>query len=164
MVAKPSQFSVLFVCLGNICRSPTAHGVFQHLLDQRGLSKQVEVGSAGTAAYHIGSAPDHRSVRAAADRGYDLRALRAQKALAEDFHRYDYILAMDNENLANLRAIAPEQPRAQLKLLLDFSSQHQYREVPDPYYGGARGFGLVLDLIEDASSGLLDEIQQRLTD
>ncbi len=156
------QLSVLFVCLGNICRSPTAHGVFEHLVSARGLDSSIRVESAGTGAYHIGSEPDHRSIKVASQRGYDLSHLRAQKALAEDFHRYDYILAMDNDNLRNLQKLAPENPRAKLQLLLDFSSQQQFSEVPDPYYGGARGFDLVLDLIEDASEGLLNQLQRQL--
>lgn len=157
------KLSVLFVCLGNICRSPTAHGVFQHLVDERGLGQCIEVGSAGTGAYHIGSAPDQRSVKVASQRGYDLTRLRAQQALPEDFHRFDYILAMDAENLQGLQAIAPDSPRAKLQLLLDFSAQQQLSDVPDPYYGGAQGFDLVLDLIEDACEGLLEQLQQELS-
>lgn len=154
--------SVLFVCLGNICRSPTAHGVFQQQVGQRGLSRQVYVESAGTGAYHIGTAPDHRSVKVAAGRGYDLKGLRAQKAVPEDFYRFDYILAMDNDNLAKLRDIEPADSTATVQLLLDFSTQQRFTEVPDPYYGGARGFDLALDLIEDASTGLLDQLQRRI--
>ncbi|RDE24776.1 low molecular weight phosphotyrosine protein phosphatase [Motiliproteus coralliicola] len=157
-----SRYSVLFVCLGNICRSPTAHGVFQHLVSQQGLSGIVEVDSAGTAAFHVGAKPDHRSIKVASERGYDLKRLRARKVQSEDFHRYDYILAMDNENLRNLQEIMPDNPKARLQLFLEHSEQQRFSEVPDPYYGGARGFDLVLDLIEDASGGLLREIHQRL--
>ena len=161
-MAESPRLSVLFVCLGNICRSPTAHGVFLEQVRARGLSAQIEIDSAGTAAFHIGGAPDHRSIRVAAGRGYDLKRLRARQAIAEDFHRYDYILAMDNENLRSLRSIAPDGAQAELKLFLDFSSQNKFTEVPDPYYGGARGFDLVLDLIEDASQGLLNHLNNRL--
>ena len=161
-MAESDQLAVLFVCLGNICRSPTAHGVFQDKVRERGFSSQIEVDSAGTAAFHIGAGPDHRSIKVAAERGYNLTGLRARQALAEDFQRYDYILAMDNENLRSLQAIAPPESRAQLQLFLDFSSQKKFTEVPDPYYGGARGFDLVLDLIEDASQGLLDQLSRRL--
>ncbi len=161
-MAEADQLAVLFVCLGNICRSPTAHGVFQHRVRQLGLANRIEVDSAGTAAFHIGKGPDHRSIKVAAGRGYNLTGLRARQALAEDFQRYDYILAMDNDNLRDLQALAPPESRAQLQLLLDFSTQEKFTEVPDPYYGGARGFDLVLDLIEDASQGLLDQLSRRL--
>ena len=157
-----AELSVLFVCLGNICRSPTAHGVFLSKLAQSPLAGCVEVDSAGTAAFHVGAAPDHRSVKAAHQRGYDLSRLRARQALPEDFHRYDYILAMDHENLRNLADIEPEGGRAELRLFLDYSEQSGFAEVPDPYYGGVRGFDLVLDLVEDAADGLLQHMQQRL--
>ncbi|MEH6825180.1 MAG: low molecular weight protein-tyrosine-phosphatase [Motiliproteus sp.] len=153
---------MLFVCLGNICRSPTAQGVLLKQVRERRLESRITVDSAGTAAFHIGAAPDHRSIRVAAGRGYDLSPLRARRVRAEDFHRYDYILAMDSENLSSLQSIAPAESRAQLRLFLDFSSQHKFTEVPDPYYGGARGFDLVLDLIEDASRGFLDQLRSRL--
>ncbi|MEH6648989.1 MAG: low molecular weight protein-tyrosine-phosphatase [Motiliproteus sp.] len=156
------SFSVLFVCLANICRSPTAHGVFQQLASLRGLNRQIQVESAGTGAYHIGCSPDHRSIKVAAERGYDLKGLQAQKTVEEDFRRFDYILAMDNDNLKRLREIEPVDSTATVQLFLDFSSQQQFTEVPDPYYGGARGFDLVLDLIEDASAGLLDQLQRRV--
>ncbi len=150
---------VLFVCLGNICRSPTAHGVFETLLQQQGLADRIHVDSAGTAAYHIGNPPDKRSIQAAASRGYSLSHLRARQVVREDFEEYDYILAMDNENLANLNDLRPKQYAGHLGLFLAFG-QCTESEVPDPYYGGAEGFSQVLDLVENASFGLLMSIQQ----
>jgi protein-tyrosine phosphatase len=161
-MSQVDSLSVLFVCLGNICRSPTAHGVFEQLVAERGLAERIRVDSAGTAAFHIGAPPDHRSSKVAAGRGYDLTALRARQATSDDFHQFDYILAMDRDNLLNLQTIAPDIGRARLQLFLEYSNQQQYLEVPDPYYGGARGFDLVLDLIEEASIGLLDELSGRL--
>ncbi|MFT5721724.1 MAG: protein-tyrosine phosphatase [Motiliproteus sp.] len=163
-MAEHPRLAVLFVCLGNICRSPTAQGIFEQQVRERGLSASIEVDSAGTAAFHKGAAPDHRSTRVAAGRGYDLSRLRARQVLTEDFQRFDYILAMDADNLSNLQTIAPEGARAQLQLFLDYASQKNFTEVPDPYYGGARGFDQVLDLIEDASKGLLDRLSRRLGD
>lgn len=153
---------VLFVCLGNICRSPTAHGVFQHCVDQAGLADLIEVDSAGTAAYHVGNSPDPRSTAAAKLRGYDLRPLRARQAVAEDFDQFDYILAMDHSNLSNLQRLRPGHFDGHLGLFLEFAEQFSEVEVPDPYYGGEEGFGHVLDLVEAASEGLLAQIRQEL--
>ncbi len=155
---------VLFVCLGNICRSPTAHGVFDRKVKLQGLQDQVRTDSAGTAAYHVGNPPDRRSSAAAAARGYDLTQLRARQAVAEDFHHFDYILAMDESNLFDLRQIAPPGAKAELKLFLDYAPLLSTSEVPDPYYGGADGFDQVLDLVEEAADGLLDVIERRLGD
>ena len=158
---------VLFVCLGNICRSPTAHGVFQHVVDEAGLSAQIEVESAGTASWHIGESPDKRSIAHAHTRGYDLSALRALQATPKDFKVYDYILAMDNDNLSNLNKMKPKTYQGHLGLFLHFCNSKQlcgstqYEEVPDPYYGGAQGFDTVLDLVESASAGLLDDIKSK---
>lgn len=149
---------VLFVCLGNICRSPTAHGVFQQVLVNAGVDCQIGVDSAGTAGYHIGAAPDPRSVAAARTRGYDLSELRARQVDVGDFERFDYILAMDQSNLDNLQRIRPADFSGHLGLFLDFA-QAAEREVPDPYYGGRDGFDYVLDLAEDASHGLLRHIR-----
>lgn len=154
------KVKVLFVCLGNICRSPTAHGVFQTLVNDAGLSDRIEVDSAGTAAWHIGKSPDSRSSEHALQRGYDLSSLRARQALAEDFSEFNYILAMDEDNLRNLQALAPGAFTVTLDLFLNFSTDFDEREVPDPYYGGAAGFERVLDLIESASTGLLQHIQR----
>ncbi len=152
---------VLFICLGNICRSPTAHGVFETLVAQHNLEHLIEVDSAGTAAYHIGNPPDIRSVSAAQQRGYELDHLRARQVTAQDFETFDYILAMDSENLDNLKSIAPANYQGYLGLFLSFG-QCLESEVPDPYYGGASGFDHVLDLVENASMGLLLNIQQAL--
>jgi len=152
---------VLFVCLGNICRSPTAHGVFETLVAQHNLAHLIEVDSAGTAAYHVGNPPDKRSVAAAQQRGYELDHLRARQVTAQDFETFDYILAMDSENLDNLKSIAPANYQGHLGLFLSFG-QCLESEVPDPYYGGASGFDHVLDLVENASMGLLLNMQQAL--
>lgn len=154
--------SVLFVCLGNICRSPTAHGVFQSLVDAQGLGDKVMVDSAGTAAYHVGNPPDGRSSAAALKRGYNLSSLRARQAAEADFEAFDYILAMDHSNLLNLRSIAPAGYAGHLGLFLDFSGSPE-EDVPDPYYGGDAGFEHVLDLVESASEGLLQTIKKDLS-
>lgn len=152
---------VLFVCMGNICRSPTAHGVFLKMIEDQSLAHLIEVDSAGTHAYHIGKAPDPRAQAAAARRGIDLTGLRARKVRAEDFEWYDYILAMDHDNYACLELICPTGHEKKLRLFLDFATDQPEREVPDPYYGGESGFEKVLDLIETASAGLLEEIRRR---
>lgn len=152
---------VLFVCLGNICRSPTAEGVFRHKLRAAGLEDRVQVDSAGTGDWHVGKAPDSRTRQAAQRRGYDLSALRARQVEAADFQRFDLILAMDQSNLRNLQALRPAGAQADLDLYLrrfDLALD----EVPDPYYGGEDGFEQVLDLIEQASEALLAEIRGRL--
>ena len=146
---------VLLVCLGNICRSPTAHGVLEAMVKRRGLSQRIEVDSAGTAAWHAGKGPDARSIQAARKRGYTLEHLRARQALAADFDEFDVILAMDNSNLRDLQAIRPPHFTGHLGLFLDFAQHSPGCEVPDPYYGGEAGFEKVLDLVEDASEGLL---------
>ncbi len=150
--------SVLFVCLGNICRSPTAHGIFQALVDERGLGERITVDSAGTGGWHVGKAPDQRAAAAARQRGYDLSALRARQVSSADFERFDYILAMDHDNFSDLQALAPTTHCARLQLFLDYASDHDEREVPDPYYGGDAGFERVLDMVEDAAQGLLVHI------
>ena len=152
---------VLFVCLGNICRSPTAEGIFRHYVEQAGLSDTVSIDSAGTADWHIGKTPDPRTQAAAAQRGYDLSGLRGRQAQPEDFAKFDLILAMDKSNLSNLQAIQPADGKAELALYLPrFGISPD--EVPDPYYGGEDGFELVLDMLEQASQVLLDEIKARL--
>lgn len=150
---------VLFVCLGNICRSPTAHGVFEHMVESSGLADQITTDSAGTAAWHVGNPPDSRSAAAAARRGFDLSHLRARQAQADDFEVFDYILAMDRQNLADLQQLAPSDYKGRLDLFLNFSDLPE-TEVPDPYYGGEQGFEHVLDLVESASRGLLADIKQ----
>lgn len=151
---------VLFVCLGNICRSPTADGIFQKLVSDAGLTKRIQVDSAGTANWHQGRAPDPRTVAAAAKRGFDLSVLRARAVKRSDFDEFDYILAMDEDNLADLQSLKPADYSGHLGLFLAFGSKKSYREVPDPYHGGSEGFELVLDLVEDAATGLLKSIQE----
>jgi len=152
---------VLFVCLGNICRSPTAEGVLRHQLQQAGLADRVSVASAGTGDWHVGKAPDKRTLLAAQRRGYDFGAQRAQQVSAGDFARYDLILAMDHSNLADLRRLQPPAARAELDLFLR-RYDGAVDEVPDPYYGGEQGFDQVLDLIEAGCQGLVRELQGRL--
>lgn len=146
--------------MGNICRSPTAEGVFRHLAEQTGLLAQLEIDSAGTHDYHVGSRPDDRAQEAARRRGYDLSGLRARQVSDQDFERFDYILAMDQENLASLKRRCPPEHRHKLRLYLSFSERFAGQEVPDPYYGGRQGFDLVLDMVEDAAQGLLEEIRR----
>lgn len=150
---------VLFVCMGNICRSPTAEAVFRHLVVAEGLAERIETDSAGTHDYHIGAPPDSRSQAAAAQRGFDLSPLRARQVRVEDFADYDYVLAMDEANRVALRKLCPTQYRERVKLFLEFAPEAGRREIPDPYYGGAKGFEEVLDLVEDAARGLLEHIR-----
>lgn len=154
------QVSVLFVCMGNICRSPTAQGVFASLVQQHGLSGRIRIDSAGTHAYHIGEPPDRRSQAAALRRGVDLSAQRARKVEGVDFDRFDYILAMDRANLTDLLAMASPQQAQRVHLFMRFASRWQTDEVPDPYYGGPSGFERVLDMVEDAAAGLLEHIRR----
>ena len=152
------QVSVLFVCMGNICRSPTAQGVFESLVARAGLTQAIQVDSAGTHAYHIGNQPDTRSQQAALERGIDLSKQRARQVQNSDFTSFDYVLAMDLNNLQALQRTSPAQSAKNLKLFMEFARRWQEREVPDPYYGGSRGFERVLDMIEDASEGLLEHL------
>lgn len=152
------KIKVLFVCMGNICRSPTAHGVFNTLVEQHNLADSIEIDSAGTHAYHIGESPDTRAQVTAVRRGYDLSSLRARRVSDEDFQYYDYILAMDRDNLSILQRKCPAEHQQKLSLFLDFAEQLQEQEVPDPYYGGPGGFERVIDMIEQASEGLLTHI------
>lgn len=153
--------NVLFVCLGNICRSPTAHGVFQEKVRRHNLGDKISVDSAGTGAWHIGNPPDSRATEVAASRGYDLSRLRARKVAPADFHSFDYILAMDNDNLRVLTRLRPGRFQGELQLFLQYGSNLPEIEVPDPYYGGQDGFEFVLDLVESASDGLLEHIRSR---
>jgi protein-tyrosine phosphatase len=149
------------VCLGNICRSPTAEGVLRHLAAKEAPELRLEIDSAGTADYHIGAPPDPRSQRAALGHGIDIGGLRARQVAAEDFARFDLILAMDKENLRELQAMQPRNSRASVKLFLEYAPEEELREVPDPYYGDAAAFEKVLDLTKAASRGLLTALQER---
>ncbi|HXY76814.1 MAG TPA: low molecular weight protein-tyrosine-phosphatase [Steroidobacteraceae bacterium] len=153
---------VLFVCLGNICRSPTAEAVLRALAAREAPDLVIEVDSAGTSGYHIGDAPDARARAAAARRGYDLSALRARIVEPADFERFDLILAMDRENLRVLRRRAPATVHQRLRLFLEFAPSGAAEDVPDPYYGGANGFEEVLDLVEAATRGLLAHLRQQM--
>ncbi len=151
--------NVLFVCLGNICRSPTAEGVFRDLIRREGLDAVIKTDSAGTSDWHIGEPPDRRSQEAAKRRGVDLSDLRCRQARTEDFEEFDYVLAMDRRNHAALSVLAPQGRGDRLHMFLSFAPQLGLTEVPDPYYGAGDGFEQVLDMIEDASRGLLDHIR-----
>ncbi|MCB6183613.1 low molecular weight phosphotyrosine protein phosphatase [Leeia sp. TBRC 13508] len=153
---------VLFVCMGNICRSPTAEGVFRAKVKQAGLSDLVLIDSAGTHAYHVGESPDTRSVAAASRRGFDLSDIRARKLTDHDFLEFDYVLAMDQRNLRDIKQIIGLNLGDKAELFLNFSRAYSGQEVPDPYYGGGAGFEDVLNRIEDASEGLLQQIQLQL--
>ncbi|MGH1373564.1 MAG: low molecular weight protein-tyrosine-phosphatase [Cellvibrionaceae bacterium] len=152
----------MFVCLGNICRSPTAHGIFAAMVAEAGLQSKIAVDSCGTSGWHIGNTPDPRSIAMAQRRGFDLSTLQASQIKTEDFLDFDYILAMDNQNLSDLRQVAPGNSRARVELLLAFDDQSQVTEVPDPYYGGEEGFTLAVELIESASAKLLSHIRSTL--
>jgi protein-tyrosine phosphatase len=153
---------VLFVCTGNICRSPTAEGVFRHLARERGVLDLLRVDSAGTHEYHVGEAPDPRAIEHAARRGYDLSPLRARQVSGADFREFDRILAMDRGHLRQLKAMAPAGSPARVAMFLDHSGSWRGLDVPDPYYGGSRGFEEVLDMVEEASARLLEEILAEL--
>lgn len=152
------RIGVLFVCMGNICRSPTAEGVFRKLHDELAPELALHIDSAGTHAYHLGDAPDPRSQAAALQRGIDIGNHRGRQVQAQDFHTFDYVLAMDETNLAGLERLRPRESKAVLKLLLDYAEGLASREVPDPYYGGRRGFDEVLDLVEQGGRGLISEL------
>ena len=152
---------ILFVCLGNICRSPTAEAVFRDIVAREAPQLPIEIDSAGTAGYHVGEPPDHRSRDAAQRRGYDMSALRARIVEPQDFGRFDLILAMDRDNLDVLRGRAPESARARIRLFLEFAPESLVAEVPDPYYGGPNGFEEVLDLVEAGARGLLQHVRAR---
>jgi protein-tyrosine phosphatase len=153
-----ARYRILFVCMGNICRSPTAEGVFRRMLQERAPDLDVEVDSAGTHGYHVGEGPDRRAVEAAARRGVDLRGLRARMVEAADFERFDLLLAMDRLNREVLLDRSPPGYRERVRLFLEFAPESGQADVPDPYYGGGIGFERVLDLVEEASQGLLDDL------
>lgn len=158
---KEAPIKILFVCLGNICRSPTAHGVFEKMVADAGLQEEILVDSAGTGDWHIGKAPDPRASEAAMSRNHDLSHLRARQVRPEDFLEFDYILAMDKQNLLDLRAMALPGFKGHLGLFLDYG-QSSLDEVPDPYSGGREGFDEVLDLVENTAQGLLSSLREQL--
>ena len=156
---RPKKTKVLFVCMGNICRSPTADAIFRHQVKAAGLEYEIHVDSAGTHAYHIGNPPDQRAQSTALNRGYKMHDLRARAVEEIDFHHFDYILAMDNDNLSILQQRCPAQHNAKIDLLMQFSkNSYSGREVADPYFGGQDGFEMVLDMVEEACQGLLEHI------
>lgn len=155
------EVSVIFICMGNICRSPTAEAVFRKYIEDADLKDAVLIDSAGTHAYHIGNPPDQRSTAVAAQRGYRMDALRARQVSAADIEQFDYVLAMDQENLSILRQMAPSHLRDKPQLFMSFAPQYGLSEVPDPYYGGAKGFDQVLDMVEEACGGLLQTIRRQ---
>ena len=159
---KESPIKILFVCMGNICRSPTAEGFFRKVVTEARLSDRIYIESAGTHAFHAGAQPDQRAQAAAARRGVTLDDIRARRIADTDFETFDYIFAMDKDNLRELLERAPEAHRDKVMLFMDFAGTGRAAEVPDPYYGGASGFELVLDLVEQASQRLLQRIEPRL--
>jgi protein-tyrosine phosphatase len=161
--ANLDMTKVLFVCMGNICRSPMAEGVFRKMVRDAGLQDVVHIASAGTHAYHVGEPPDVRAQQSARKRGYELTDLRARQVTQEDFHEYDLVLAMDWENLALLQQQCPRSQKHKLHLLMRYAGEFEAATVPDPYYGGAEGFNTVLDYVEDACQGLLDVVRKRAT-
>jgi protein-tyrosine phosphatase len=148
--------------MGNICRSPTAQGVFESLVAEAQMAHRVEIDSAGTHAYHLGEQPDQRATRAAASRGIDLTRQRARRIEPADFVRFDYVLAMDSSNLEDLLSICPQEHHGKVRLFLEFAGPTAQRDVPDPYYGGIQGFERVLDLVEEGARGLLEDIRRRI--
>ncbi|MBO32161.1 MAG: phosphotyrosine protein phosphatase [Rhodospirillaceae bacterium] len=152
---------VIFVCSGNICRSPTAEGVFRAMVDAAGLSEKIEIDSAGTGSWHEGERSDERSTETALRRGIDLSMIRARQIDQYDYFEFDYILAMDGTNFNNLMRTCPPDHRNKIIMFLEFAPHLKERDVPDPYYGGPQGFDHVLNLIEAASQGLLTEIREK---
>lgn len=154
------KVKVLFVCMGNICRSPTAHAVFRKLVRDEALDALIDIDSAGTHAYHVGNPPDSRSMEVARGRGIEMQDLRARKVDFGDFIEYDYILAMDEANYSLLKDQALPEHFSKISMFLEFAEQFTQTEVPDPYYGGPQGFDLVFDMVTDASEGLLSHIKR----
>lgn len=159
-MTQQQPVKVLFVCMGNICRSPTAHGIFQSLVAEQGLEQKIHVDSAGTHSYHVGSPPDQRSQAMARTNGVELAGLRARRFISNDFTEFDYLIGMDHRNQADMLALKPEEGGAEVKLMLEYSERFEQQEVPDPYFG-EDGFDLVFDMIDNASRGLLREIRSK---
>ena len=160
-MSQDNKVKVLFVCMGNICRSPTAEGVFRKYVQDQGLDSVIEIDSAGTHAYHVGEPPDRRAQSAASNRDIDLSMLRGRQFRAEDFDEFDYVLAMDQSNFYAMQTLQSEDTATNFSLFLEFAQSYSETEVPDPYYGGDSGFEYVLNLIEDASKGLLEHIRHQ---
>lgn len=156
------MINILFVCMGNICRSPSAEGFFARVLQQSAYKDRVSIDSAGTHSYHIGHAPDQRAVETAANFGVAIGHLRARKVSEVDFQNYDLIVAMDRSNFADLRAIQPSDSTARLKMMMEYHPQGHPEEVPDPYYGGIDGFTYMCELLQSATAGLLNDVEGRL--
>ena len=148
--------------MGNICRSPSAQGVFEKFVDDNGLKSQFNIDSAGTHSYHVGGKPDSRSAQAAIQRGIDIRHQMARKIVQADFESFDCIIVMDNDNHMNVKMVCPPQYQYKIHKMMEFAPSSKYSEVPDPYYGGEQGFELVLDLLENASIGLLEHIKSKV--
>ena len=157
------MFNILFVCMGNICRSPSAEGFFAHALEQSNHKSLVSIDSAGTHSYHIGHSPDARAVDTAANFGVHISHLRARKVNPSDFHNFDLIVAMDRSNLEDLQRIQPADSTASLKMMMEYHPERHPDEVPDPYYGGMEGFTYMCELLEAATAGLLAEVEERLS-
>lgn len=154
-----NRTDVLFVCLGNICRSPTSEGVFRNLVESRHLDAQIRADSAGTGGYHVGYPPDSRAIEAASRRGIRISHLRARRLGRSDYEMFDYMIAMDQSNLRDIKAMAPTDYKGRISLFMDFADDWGgVREIPDPYYGDLDGFERVLDMVHNASSGLIAEI------
>ena len=153
-----SQYKILFVCLGNICRSPTAHGIMEKIVADNNLQHKIIIDSAGTSAWHVGSKPDERATKAAAKRGYNLSTQQSRRVEFEDFYEFDFILAADKSNLSDLKELAPQEAHHKIQLILEYGSSAE-KEVPDPYYGGENGFEHVLNLLEDACQNLLKRLK-----
>ena len=162
MTMKKDQISVLFVCTGNICRSPTAEGIFRDMVEDAGLSNKVKIDSAGMIAFHTGESPDPRSQEAARKRGVDLSDIRARQISNQDFHAFDLLIALDRSHKEQMQDHAPENSEARIQLLMDYAPHLELEDVPDPYYGGPDGFENVLDLIASASEGLLQKVREEL--
>lgn len=154
------KIRVLFICMGNICRSPTAEGVFHKLVESDQVDHKFEIDSAGTHAFHVGDAPDLRAQKAAKDRDVDLAHLRARKVVVGDYHDYDYLLVMDEDNYQIVMEFCPDEHKHKVKYFLEYAPHLNTLEVPDPYYGGKYGFERVLDMVEEASTGFLNSLKQ----